>query len=138
MVEGEWRCNLWNAALDKLWRRAHQSRSGVVSLYPNQTLYCQQDFHFTTKGETLYAIEMAWPKEGEALIHTLSSDVVGARKVNSVSLLGAPAELTFTQRTDGLHIKVPVEAPGKYAYVYRINFRDVKALIKSIFGDRRM
>lgn len=97
------------------------------SFHDTQTKpYTAQDFRFTTNGETLYAIEMAWPKEGEAVIHTLSSDVVGARKVNSVSLLGAPAELTFTQRTDGLHIKVPAEAPGEYAYVYRIGFEDAK------------
>ena len=97
------------------------------SFHDTQTKpYTAQDFRFTTNGETLYAIEMAWPKEGEAVIHTLSSDVVGARKVNSVSLLGASAELTFTQRADGLHIKVPAEAPGKYAYVYRISFEDAK------------
>jgi alpha-L-fucosidase len=97
------------------------------SFHDTQTKpYTAQDFRFTTNGETLYAIEMAWPKEGEAVIHTLSSDIVGARKVNSVSLLGASAELTFTQRADGLHIKVPAEAPGKYAYVYRIGFEDAK------------
>ena len=97
------------------------------SIHDTQTKpYTAQDFRFTTNRETLYAIEMAWPKEGEAVIHTLSSDVVGARKVNSVSLLGASAELTFTQRADGLHIRVPAEAPGKYAYVYRIGFEDAK------------
>ena len=97
------------------------------SFHDTQTKpYTAQDFRFTTNRETLYAIEMAWPKEGEAVIHTLSSDVVGARKVNSVSLLGASAELTFTQRADGLHIRVPAEAPGKYAYVYRIGFEDAK------------
>jgi alpha-L-fucosidase len=97
------------------------------SFHDTQTKpYTAQDFRFTTKGGALYAIEMAWPKEGEAVIHTLSSDVVGARKVSSVSLLGEPAELTFTQRADGLHVKVPAETPGKYAYVYRISLEDVK------------
>jgi len=46
---------------------------------------------------------MAGPKEGEAVIPTFGIDVVGARKVNSPGVLGAPAELTFTQRADGLH-----------------------------------
>jgi alpha-L-fucosidase len=65
---------------------------------------------------------MAWPANGEAVIHTLSSTVVGTRKVNAVSLLGGPAALSFTQQPDGLHISLPAEAPGKYAYAYRIAF----------------
>ena len=69
------------------------------------------------------AIEMGWPAGGEAVIKTLGSKVVGARSVSSVSLLGAPTELAFTQQADGLHIKIPAEAPGKYAYAYRIGFQ---------------
>jgi alpha-L-fucosidase len=88
--------------------------------------YTAYDFRFTTKGKTLYAIEMAWPTEGEAIIHTLSGIVVGARKVSAVNLLGTSAELTFIQQADGLHIHVPAEAPGKYAFVYRISFEDDK------------
>jgi alpha-L-fucosidase len=88
--------------------------------------YTAYDFRFTTKGKTLYAIEMAWPTEGEAVIHTLSNNVVGARKVSSVNLLETSAELTFVQQADGLHIHLPAEAPGKYAFVYRISFEDDK------------
>ncbi len=84
--------------------------------------YTAQDFRFTTKGENLYAIEMAWPQSGEAVIHTLGGNVVGARKVSVVSLLGVSTDLVFTQQADGLHIKLPAETPGKYAYVYRISF----------------
>jgi alpha-L-fucosidase len=93
------------------------------SFHDTQTKpYTAQDFRFTTKGETLYAIEMGWPHDGEAIIHTLGSGVVGARNVSAVSLLGGSTALTFTQQADGLHIKVPAEAPGKYAYAYRIAF----------------
>ncbi len=84
--------------------------------------YTPADFRFTTKGGALYAIEMAWPTTGEAVIHSLSNTTVGVRKVSGVTLLGSEAKLTFTQQADGLHIQVPTEAPGKYAYAYRINF----------------
>ena len=95
------------------------------SFHDTQTKpYTAQDFRFTTKGDTLYAIEMGWPG-GEAVIQTLASKVVGARSVSAVSLLGVPTKLEFTQREDGLHIKVPAEAPGKYAYAYRISFEGV-------------
>jgi alpha-L-fucosidase len=87
--------------------------------------YTAQDFRFTTKGDTLYAIEMGWPAGGEAVIQALGSKVVGARNVNAVSLLGASTKLEFSQQADGLHIKVPAEAPGKYAYAYRIGFEGV-------------
>jgi hypothetical protein len=52
---------------------------------------------------------MAWPTGGEAV---LSGDVVGARKVHAVSLLGTPAELSFNQQANGLHINAPAEAAG--------------------------
>ena len=84
--------------------------------------YTPADFRFTSKGGALYAIEMAWPANGEAVIHTLSSGTVGARNVSDVTLLGSDAKLAFTQKADGLHIQVPTEAPGKYAYAYRIHF----------------
>ena len=87
--------------------------------------YTPQDFRFTTKDGSLYAVEMAWPTNGEAVIRSLRRGTVGARSVSSVSLLGSTARLSFAQRTDGLHIQIPTEAPGKYAYVYRINFEGV-------------
>jgi alpha-L-fucosidase len=93
------------------------------SFHDTQTKpYTAQDFRFTTKGGVLYAIEMAWPAGGEAVIHILRSNMVGARNVSAVSLLGGGAALAFSQQADGLHIKVPLDAPGKYAYAYRIAF----------------
>src|SRR5690242_2824435 len=35
--------------------------------------YTADDFRFTTKGNTLYAIELAWPTTGEAVIHSLDT-----------------------------------------------------------------
>ncbi len=65
---------------------------------------------------------MAWPANGEAVIHTLANGIAGARPVKAVALLSSGATLPFIQKADGLHIQVPAEAPGKYAYVYRIEF----------------
>ncbi len=84
--------------------------------------YTPQDFRFTTKDGSLYAIELAWPSSREAIIHALRSDLVGARPVASVTLLSTGAGLTFLQKKDGLHIQVPSAAPGNYAYVYRVDF----------------
>jgi alpha-L-fucosidase len=101
------------------------TRVKAGSFHDTQTKpYTALDFRFPTKGDTLYAIEMGWPADGEAVIKTLGSKVVGARNVSSVGLLGAPTDLAFTQQADGLHIKVHAEAPGEYAYAYRIGFQD--------------
>jgi alpha-L-fucosidase len=86
--------------------------------------YTPQDFRFTTRDRHLYAIEMKWPKNGEAVIASLKSGITGARGINDVTLLGYSKPLTFEQRRDGLHIHVPAQNPGKYAYAFRITFED--------------
>jgi hypothetical protein len=39
-----------------------------------------------------------------------------------VVLLGPNAKLAFQQRDDGLHLQLPEQNPGKYAYAFRIQF----------------
>jgi alpha-L-fucosidase len=87
--------------------------------------YTPQDFRFTTRNGSLYAIEMAWPINGEAVIRSLRGDIVGTRRVSTVSLLGTTVKLSFAQQADGLHIQIPAKNPGKYAYVYRVDFEGV-------------
>jgi alpha-L-fucosidase len=86
------------------------------------THYTAEDFRFTTKGDVLYAIGLAWPTKGEAVIHSLSPDA-GSEPVQSVALAGSDATISFEQRPDGLHVHLPVQSPAKYAYALRINFR---------------
>jgi alpha-L-fucosidase len=82
--------------------------------------YTAEDFRFTTKGNVLYAIELGWPASGEAIVHSLASSVPGGKRVESVVLLGSDAKLQFQQQADGLHIQLPAQAPGKYAYAFRV------------------
>jgi alpha-L-fucosidase len=83
--------------------------------------YTAEDFRFTTKGNVLYAIGLAWPANGEVAIHSLAP-TVGNAPVQSVDLLGSDAKPRFEQRTDGLHVQLPAHAPAKYAYVLRVTF----------------
>jgi alpha-L-fucosidase len=85
------------------------------------TRYTAEDFRFTTKGDVLYAIGLGWPTDGEAVIHSLAS-AVGNEHVRSVILVGSDAKLQFEQRADGLRVRLPDQAPGKYAYALRIMF----------------
>ena len=85
--------------------------------------YTAEDFRFTTKGNALYAIEMGWSAGGEAVIHSLGT-TVGSQKVESVTLLGSDARIQARQEADGLHLQLPAQAPGKYAYVFRVLFEN--------------
>jgi alpha-L-fucosidase len=83
--------------------------------------YTAEDFRFTTKGNALYAIEMGWSAGGEAVIHSLGT-TVGCQEVESVALLGSDAKIQARQEADGLHLQLPAQPPGKYAYVFRVLF----------------
>jgi alpha-L-fucosidase len=83
--------------------------------------YTAEDFRFTTKGNDLYIVELGWPTKNEAVIQSLGT-TVGASKIESVRLLSSNATLKFEQQADGLHLQLPAEAPGKYAYAYRVSF----------------
>ena len=85
------------------------------------TNYTPEDFRFTMKGDALYVIGLAWPPSGEAVIHSLAQ-TIGSEPVQSVALLGRDAKLQFNQRADGLHVQVPAQPTGKYAYVLRVTF----------------
>lgn len=107
------------------WRVYGEGPTRVVegAFHDTQTQrYTANDFRFTTKGQALYAIELAWPASGEAVIRSLAAGTAGEKNVESLDLLGSDSKLQFDQRPDGLHIKIPKSAPGKYAYAFRIRF----------------
>jgi alpha-L-fucosidase len=85
------------------------------------TNYKPEDFRFTTKGDSLYVIGLAWPANGEAVVRSLAPSA-GSSRVRSVTLLGNDAELKFDPRVDGLHVQLPAQSPSKYAYVVRVSF----------------
>jgi hypothetical protein len=46
--------------------------------------------------------------------------------VDSVALLGSNEKISFEQTSDGLHLHVPAQAPGKFASAFRITFEGGK------------
>ena len=85
--------------------------------------FTAQDFRFTTKGNSLYAIELAWPESGEAVIHSLNETALSGQNIVSISLLGQGSPLTYQLKSDGLHIQLPPPKAGKYAYSFKIEFQ---------------
>lgn len=84
--------------------------------------YTAEDFRFTTKGDTLYVIGLAWPANGQAVVHSLAA-TTGSEPVASLALLGGDASLRFEQKADGLHVHLPGSSPAKYAYALRVKFQ---------------
>ena len=78
------------------------------------------DFRFTTKGNTLYAICLAWPGEGATIQSLAAGSPLANRAITGVELLGAPGELAWRAADDGLHIDVPDDKPCAHAYTFKI------------------
>jgi len=78
--------------------------------------YTAEDFRFTQKGNMVYAIEMAWPSDGRAVIHALGSNQQGkGLEIKTVTLLGAAGKLEFHQTNEALVVQLPAQPTGVLA-----------------------
>ena len=86
--------------------------------------YTSEDFRFTAKGHTIYAIGMGCPakgKEGYAAIHALgSANEASGLKLQSIDLIGSDAKLDWMQTPEALNVKLPATASCEYAYVLKV------------------
>jgi len=72
----------------------------------------------------LYVTNLGWSND-ELRIKTLNSSRIDLRTLVSVSLVGAPGKLTYSQNAEGLTIKVPPTAPyASPAYPFKLTFSD--------------
>ena len=78
------------------------------------------DIRFTTNGDTLYALALAWP--GERLtIKSLGTDAgLWDGKIGEVRLPGHDAPLAWSQDANALVIQMPTTPPGEFAYAVKI------------------
>lgn len=94
--------------------------------------------HFTSKGDTLYAIMLRWPGE-QATIASLAKDVSNAGGVKCVKLLGHDGELDFVQDEEGLKVAMPAEQPCEHAFSLKITRAQTQeANFKFDFGAGRI
>lgn len=74
---------------------------------------------FTVKGDVLYAIHV-----GNYLptinIRSLAQGQAPEGTIKSITMLGSPGELKFTQDANSVQVTTPATAPGKFAYVLKI------------------
>lgn len=87
--------------------------------------FTAEDIRFTRKGDTLYAIALAWPDSG---VLTIASLAQGSQllpgEIASVELLGATARVSTTRDGKGLHVRLPpAPAVRPHAVALRITAR---------------
>ena len=78
-----------------------------------------QDIRYTRRGDTLYAIVMAWPG-AQAVIPALGNQSSHTQVVHSVELIGYDAPVTWQQKDDALVVDLPARPLGAYPIVVRI------------------
>jgi alpha-L-fucosidase len=77
-----------------------------------------QDFRFTRNGDTVYAFQMDWPDNRQALITSMR--LTDSLRVKEVSLVGYEGIVSWSQMADGLHIDLPPEPPCEAIHVFSI------------------
>ena len=76
--------------------------------------YKDGDVRFTHKGNTLYAIALAWPEE------ELRMTSLAGKPVSKVEMLGLDEPVTWKQDDRGVVIQPPARRPCRYAYTFKI------------------
>jgi alpha-L-fucosidase len=83
--------------------------------------YTAEDFRFTAKGNAVYVIGMACPKDNKATIHSLGWAHEGAGfPISNIEVLGSTGKVTWTQGAGALDVTLPTNASCKYAYALKL------------------
>ena len=83
-----------------------------------------EDIRFTTKGDKLYAISLAWPVSGTFMIKSLAKgNEFESREIATVEFLSG-GRVEWEQTKYGLYIKTLDGKPCEDAYAFRIRFKN--------------
>jgi len=100
------------------------TKGGGAKAYGAIPTYVTGDIRFTTKGDTLYAIALAWPEDGKLVIKSLAtSSRYYPGEISRVGLLGSEPSLQWSRDAGGLTVKLPQKPPCEHAFVFKIHPR---------------
>jgi alpha-L-fucosidase len=84
--------------------------------------YTARDFRFMQKNGVLYAYTLEWPENGALTIVSLADgSPLAPGTVAGVELLGMSDPIPFTRDGAGLHLTLPAQKVGNYAYGFKIS-----------------
>lgn len=91
-----------------------------------EAIYTDKDIRFTQSkdGETLYVTVLDRPRASKVVVSQLA-DIYPylSKTIESVSLLGSDEKIHWKRNSDGLHLSFPIDAPGDYAWCYKIKLK---------------
>jgi alpha-L-fucosidase len=79
-----------------------------------------EDIRFTTKGDALYAIALAWPGRQMTIRSLRRAAGYRDEPVRSVRLLGYDGPLIWTQTDEALVVDLPEQQPCEHAFVVEV------------------
>lgn len=82
--------------------------------------YTAQDIRFTKKSDVIYAITLAKPSHEMKIYSLGSNSSLIENKIKSVTLLGYPKKLKWSQEKDFLQVFLPEELPTDYGSSLKI------------------
>ena len=86
-----------------------------------KTPYTSQDIRFTAKGDTLYAIVLAWPADRQVTVSSLAAGSrLMERDIQTVRLLGYEAAVRWKRTAEGLVVELPAKKLGDGPFALRI------------------
>lgn len=83
--------------------------------------YDQENIRYTSKENTIYAIQMGWAgSQKEVLLTTFAKEKLGKTYITDVSVLDSSEKITWKITDTGLLITTPFKASNKKAIVFKI------------------
>ncbi|WP_026235746.1 alpha-L-fucosidase [Echinicola pacifica] len=81
------------------------------------------DIRFTTKDGNLYITVLGWPGQ-QLKVSSLGKNAgLLDKEIESIKLLGSPAELSWKLTSEALEINLPSEKQGDYAHSFKVNLK---------------
>jgi alpha-L-fucosidase len=124
---GEWLAVNGEAIYEtRPWKIYGEGPTSVVEGSFNDTKresFTSEDFRFTSRGNSVYAVALGWPQSGEFLVRSFSTtSELFEGEIGEVTLLGSEEAISWTRDKEGLRVKVPADPPCRNAYGLRITF----------------
>ena len=102
------------------WQVYGEGPTEVIEGYFQDTKragFTAKDVRFTTKGDTLYAIVLGWPDNGEVMIQSLGTNQAAVKRV---SLLGVKEPVQWSHEAAGLKVKLPPQKLSEAGFTLKI------------------
>ena len=103
------------------WKIFGEGPTEIVAGHFNDTKrgsFTSADLRFTQKGETLYAMALKWPENGQILIKSLTPDRL---QIQKVELLGNSGQPSWNLSTNGLGLDLTSCKPSPFPLAFRIS-----------------